>query len=576
MTRSTFLEGKVVAPGLQPGRYRIEIQGGRIHALTPIAASPRPDGAHPLSESGDSPVEVLGDDEILLPAFVDAHTHLLGVGMARLKPNLHGSSSREEAFERLAEWLEAHPGDEPVIAEGWDQSIWPDRAFPTREEIDRITGRPVALRRVCGHIAVLNSAALARVGTGWDQVDFETGLALETLPLRLNRVWPRSPEMLDQALEIAQQEAFRCGIASIQEMGDPASYRTYARAEAAGRLVLRVSHFFQLDALESVIGSGMAAGSGSEVLRIGGIKLFLDGSIGGRTAALFEPYARGRESDDGAEGPKPASEERRAANGGPTSADTASHGLLFTDEELTRHLERCAEHDLPVALHAIGDRAIDQALRILEQLRRTGRPAAAPGPRIEHAELLSASARGRAGEAGVFLSMQPNFTAQWQNGGGLYEQMLGPERALALNPYRDAHRSGRLLFGSDTMPIGPLLGLRGACCHPDPAQRLSLLEAIEAYTAGSARGVRKPFGNARLAVGEPADLVALRIRRHDDDPVAPERLADPAMTGEAAARLLDRAQVSRTWVNGRCVYDFATGEPSARDASAQAREGSGS
>ena len=562
----------MVAPGLPPGRYRIEIKGGRIHSLAPIA----PDVSMPRSEDSTSldasATEVLRDDEILIPAFVDAHTHLLGVGTSRLKPNLHDSFSREEAFARLAAWLSSHPGDDPVIAEGWDQSGWADPTFPTRDEIDRITARPVALRRVCGHIAVLNSAALARVGTGWDQVDFETGLALEALPLRLNRVWPRSTEMLDQAFEIAQEEAFRCGVAAIQEMGDPASYRTYGRAEAAGKLMLRVSHFFQLDALESVIGSGMVAGMGSEFLRVGGIKLFLDGSIGGRTAALFEPYATPRGTSGSGEieaapararssealSRENAPREPGSRQSGALPRETASEAngagaLLFSDEDLARQLQRCSEQDLPVALHAIGDRAIDQAVRILERLRRDGFALAAPGPRIEHAELLPESLRSRAVAAGAFLSMQPNFTAQWQGEGGLYERMLGPARARALNPYRDAYRSGRLLFGSDTMPLGPIRGLRGACCHPDPEQRLSLLEAIEAYTAGSAQGVRRPFGSARVAVGEPADLVALQISDGEPD-VTVERIADPAMMGAAADGLLNHTRVSRTWVNGRSVY----------------------
>jgi predicted amidohydrolase YtcJ len=621
MTHLSNLEANVVAPGLPVGRYRIELSAGRIRRLDRIeepsamAADPaRMPGDHrggkPADRSGAMPadhrggmfadrsraseegsfpgLEVLGVDEVLLPAFVDAHTHLLGVGTARLKPNLRGSASREEAFERLASWLSSNPGTDPVIAEGWDQSIWPDPSLPTREEIDRITRRPVALRRVCGHIAVLNSAALTSVGSGWDQVDFETGLAREALPLRLNRVWPRSAETLDRAFELAQLEAFRMGVAAIQEMGDPTSYRTYARAEVAGALRLRVNHFFQLDAIESVIGSGLVAGSGSENLRIGGIKLFLDGSIGGRTAALFQPYV-------------PSADRGSCSSQAATEAASEAGRLLFTDDELARHLERCAQQDLPVALHAIGDRAIEQAVRTLERISRDGISMAPPGPRIEHAELLPPQLAERAISVGCFLSMQPNFTAQWQGDGGLYEQMLGRERALALNPYRDAHRSGRLLFGSDTMPLGPFLGLRGACCHPDPEQRLSFLEAVDAYTSGSARGVRRPFGNGRIAVGEPADFVALRLdvsstpgapgdrssesagladrsspgsmdrlrASHLTVPTGPhskllpgwfERLARPEMVGAAAGGLLDRLVVSGTWVNGRCVHRLGPGE----------------
>jgi hypothetical protein len=113
----------------------------------------------------------------------------------------------------------------------------------------------------------------------------------------------------------------------------------------------------------------------------------------------------------------------------------------------------------------------------------------------------------RASRLGAFLSMQPNFTDNWQGPGGLYEQVLGPDRARALNPYVDAYRTGRLLFGSDTMPLGPARGLRGALRHPDPAQRLDLSSALHSYGAGAAAATRSPFHQARIAEGEPADLV---------------------------------------------------------------------
>lgn len=572
MTHPSILEANVVAPGLAAGRYQIEVSGNRIRSINridPELGVPNASaGASPTGALRSTDVEVLAEDEVLLPAFVDAHTHLLGVGTARFKPNLRGSTSRDEAYERLEAWLVANPGDDPVIAEGWDQSLWPDRAYPTRSEIDRITIRPVALRRVCGHIAVLNSSALAKVGGGWDHVDFESGLARESLPLRLNRIWPRSRVMLERAFEFAQGEAFRLGVTSIQEMGDPTSYGTYARAEADGKLQLRVNHFFQVDALESVIAAGMTAGSGSEHLRIGGIKLFLDGSIGGRTAALSAPYADGR--------------DRRADGHSLAEADGCDAGtLLFSDEELAAHLEQCAHHDLPVALHVIGDRAIEQAVRVLEGLSTAGVSlSAACSPRLEHAEMLTPRLRERAENAGFLFSMQPNFTARWQAPGGLYEQMLGPNRALALNPYRDAYRSGRLLFGSDTMPLDPLLGLRGACCHPDPAQRLSFIEALDVYTEGSSRGAKKPFGSGRLEAGQLADFVALRVARRgsrsggatdgssdvssaavvvDDSRGSDwfQALERTEMIGAAAGELLDRAHVSGTWVDGRCVYRLA-------------------
>ncbi|MCA9728974.1 MAG: amidohydrolase family protein, partial [Candidatus Eisenbacteria bacterium] len=172
-----LIEGLALGPDGTPHPASIELTRGRIRSVhrgpfAPAGAvaetapgsrvtggergAPEPGSAPGASAAG---VERLDADEILLPAFVDAHTHLLGVGTARLKPRLHGATSREETFDRLTSWLAAHPGDEPVIAEGWDQSLWQDRTLPTRADLDRVTTRPVALRRVCGHVAVLNTAA---------------------------------------------------------------------------------------------------------------------------------------------------------------------------------------------------------------------------------------------------------------------------------------------------------------------------------------------------------------------------------------------------------------------------------
>ncbi len=496
-------------------RARIGIRGGRITSVDEI-----PPGAVAAASSaiqGPS-VWMLPSGCLLIPGFVDGHTHLLSVGLAPLRPDLEGSATREDALARLDAFLDTHSGTEPVIGEGWDQSLWPSPEPMSRADLDRIApDRPVALRRVCGHIAVLNSAALARLGTGWPDLDPESGLAKEALPLALHRLWPPSADQFDRAVLLAQREAWKMGVTAVEEMGHANGFRAFGRADAAGKLALRVTHFLRDDAIDLVLGVGLAPGFGSERLRFGGLKLFLDGSIGGRSAALRAPYA------DGGQGL-----------------------LLVDDEKLHATLDRAFRAGLPVAMHAIGDAAIEQAIRTVERVREAGILPPAPGPRLEHLEMIDAALLERAVRAGFLLSMQPNFTARWQHPGELYETALGRERALALNPYRAVAATGRLLFGSDTMPLDPLLGVRGAVAHPLAGERLDPEAALRAYTAAPAGAVSHGFGNGSLVSGARADLVLLRAGE-------PGTGMDPARLRAAFARP-GGVSVAATWFDGILRY----------------------
>ena len=489
------LEGNLFDPVTGPGRVRLSVEAGRIQALEPCS---------PAEESG----LVRPADEWILPGLVDAHTHLLGLGLAPTRPDLSEARSRAELLARLDQWLRAHPGDGPVIAEGFDQSTWDDPALPTRAEIDGVAPRrPVAVRRVCGHLAVFNSAALALLGGEQADLDVSSGLAREALPLSLSRRWPPSEEELDVALVRAQETALSAGVTAVHEMGSGSGLRVFARAALAGRLRLRVSYFFEAVLLDSLLATGLRAGFGDGTLRAAGLKFFLDGSIGGRSAALRGQYA-----------------------------DRAESGLLLWDDAaLESRLALAAETGWPVALHAIGDRALEQAVSVCERLGARGLRPAGPGMRLEHAEMLDEPLLRRAVEAGCLFSMQPNFTARWQGPGQLYESALGAEGAAALNPFAAAAATGRLLFGSDTMPLDPVLGFRGALLHPRPEERLGFTEAFRLYSEAGAGAVVRPFGRARLLPGEPADLVLMRL---------------PAPPGEMRAEDLPGVRVLATWTDG--------------------------
>jgi len=548
------LEGRALDQGAGSSRRRLRVRGGRLeeseHFQPAAGATPLPKGRSILRPSSGDQVAwswALPDDVWLLPGFVDAHTHLIGVGLAARKPDLSGARNKQEALDQLRAWLDARKSADdqpPLIAEGWDQSTWSEAVPFTREELDRIESkRPIACRRVCGHIAVLNSAALAAIATmgrAWPNVDSESGLAREELPLALPAIWPPTAEEHEQAVAIGQREAWRHGVTQVHEMGHPDSFRAFGRADAAGRLHLRVAHYLRDDALDAAAGAGLVAGTGSEWLRFSGIKFFLDGSLGGRSAALRAEVGYRDRDDRGL--------------------------LLFTDRELERKLSLCRELGLPVALHAIGDAAIEQALGLLESVARQLGAWAPVAPRLEHAELLFPDLLARVEAQGVLLSMQPNFTARWQGSGELYEQALGPETTARMNPYHSAARSGRLAFGSDTMPLDPLLGLRGALGHPTSSERLDLLSAIDAYTRGGAAALARPFGWSDLGAGDLADFIGLRLPALANQAASASGGKSVGVDAPlAGAELLAQAEVVLTVIGGEVRY-LAPGLLSEHDA----------
>lgn len=527
------------------GRVSLEISRGRIAERTTLppdassnpstdtAATPNPplvfDASAVRSLIAQTGRLALGDRYLLVPGFIDCHTHLLGVGMEETRPNLAGAQSREDALARLADWLQRNPGEGPLIGEGWDQSSWPDPAPPTRADLDRLTHRPFVLRRVCGHIAVLNSAALVLLGTDWSDLDPESGLAKEALPLSIGRIWRPDRAEVREALLRAQAKALAAGVVAVHEMGDPGIFRGLAQLEAEGLLELRVLHFFYAEFQDAIDQAGLVARFGGR-LRVAGIKIFLDGSFGGRSAAVSAPY---RDGDD--------------------------RGLLLHEESALREqLRRAAEAGYRVALHAIGDRAIEQALAAFRMLEAEG--VSLDHPRLEHAEMLHPEHLAAIEGTSVVLSMQPNFTARWQGPGGLYEQVLGVERARRLNPYRSVARKPRLLFGSDTMPLDPLLGLRGALGHPLAEERLSMDEALRAYTLWPRWYSEGLHGEGGLRPRDPADFAILelpalerelsRARARGEDLDGVIRALRETRTIEP----LEGARVAATWVRGRVVF----------------------
>ncbi|MCK5415432.1 MAG: amidohydrolase family protein, partial [Thermoplasmata archaeon] len=342
---------------------------------------------------------------------------------------------------------------------------------------------PVVARRICGHIAVANTMALERIGDEWRNVDRETGLLLEDVVLRLSDIVGVTDEEVLQAIALATRRAHEEGVTSIVDMADLRTLRAYRDLDDMGMLRIRVFCKVQAREVQDLTSEDIPPAKVDRMLHLAGIKAFLDGSLGARTAALSDPY-----SDD--------------------PDDPENRGMLLYDPPELEALVRGAEATgLQISLHAIGDRAVGAALDAFSIGVAHGNPLR---HRIEHLEYATSEQQDRMKDLRVVASMQPNFIVQWSGPGGMNEQRLGTERAHASEALRDIWSRGiPLAFGSDNMPFGPLYGLQGAVHHPVEDQQLPPMVALRAYTAGSAWAVHAETWLGTIEPGKAADLALL-------------------------------------------------------------------
>jgi hypothetical protein len=496
-----FLDGAVLTASGEV-EEALAVQGGRITAVG---------SAEEIRTWIGPETEVVKlEGRALLPGFIDAHTHLVSQGLKETGYvlDLSRASSPEDALELVREAARARGADEWVLGRGWDESRWPNQRYLTREDLDRVAPEnPVALSRVDGHLLAANSQALRRIPIEAppEEFDPERGLLRERAVAQfLAQVRP-SPDEIERAILAAVRLAHSLGVTSVHDVVTPEGVRAYQRLHRHGELALRVRLQTVVEHLDELVALGLATGFGDEMLRLGAIKVFADGSIGARNAALLEPYA-----DE------------------PSTAGK----LNYPQDELNALTKRAHENGFQLMVHAIGDRAIEAALTALE------RAGVGPGDRarIEHFELPQEHHLERARELGVIASMQPNFL-QWSGPEGLYETRLGRERDARIDPHRTVLEWGiPLAFGSDGMPFGPLYGLHWAVNAPHASQCLTVEEALHAYTLGAAYAGFDENALGSLEPGKLADLIVL-----SEDP------------GEARGRLRE-LRVEETYLGGERVY----------------------
>lgn len=456
---------------------------------------------------GLTPIDAAG--RLIVPGFIDAHVHFIDGGFRLASVQLRDAATREEFITRIEAFAGTVPGGTWITGGDWDHSLW-GGDLPARDWIDRVTpDHPVWVSRLDGHMAVANSAALKAAGVTRETPDVAggeivrgrngepTGLLKDNaMRLVARAVPPPSDAMRDRALGAAMQHVAANGVTTIHNMGSWADLATFARARQSRTLKTRIYGVVPLadwERLRDAVSRreyGGADGRGDDWLRVGGLKGFVDGSLGSHTAAFHQPFADA----------------------------PYDRGLLVnTPEDLHRWISGADGAGLQVIVHAIGDRANGLLLDIFERV--AGENGARDRRfRIEHAQHLTPSDMPRFARLGVIPSMQPYHAI---DDGRWAEKYIG-DRIRTTYAFRSLLDAGaRLAFGSDwfVAPPTPLEGIYAAVTrrtldhrNPDgwvPEQKLSVAEALRAYTVDAAHASFDEARKGALSPGLLADFVML-------------------------------------------------------------------
>jgi predicted amidohydrolase YtcJ len=475
-------------------------------------------------------------EKFVMPGFNDAHVHLGSAGADMLAVRLNGASTVAELQRRLHEAIAQHKPGEWITGFGWDHTLWPDKKFPNRQQLDQVAPQnPVFFQHVSGHVAVANSLALKLAGittntpnpTGGeiehDASGDPTGMLKEGAAMALvhSKIPPPTQEHRRRGIELALADVAKNGVTSLQDNSAWEDFLVYQDLKRDGKLTARITEWLPFPApIEKLETMRRDGGTTDPLLHTGALKMVTDGALGSRTAAMLAPY----------------------------SDDPSTIGILIMEPEKLRELaiER-DKHGFQLNFHAIGDRANRVALDVFEAVAKANGPRDRRD-RIEHAQVVALDDLPRFAKLGVIASMQPSHQTtdmRWA------ESRVGPERIKGAYAWAILQKSGaRLAFGTDynVEPISPFRGLYACVTRqlPDgtppggwqPQEKISLEDCIRAYTTGSAYAEFAEGKKGELKPGEYADFIILS---HDLTKVPP---ADYVHT-----------QVLRTVVAGRAVYE---------------------
>ncbi|KPF61954.1 amidohydrolase [Porphyrobacter sp. AAP60] len=471
-----------------------------------------------------------GKGQVLIPGMIDAHVHVMDIGFAALTLDLSDTTSLEDALAKIKAFADENPGRPWILGRGWNQEKWGLGRFPTAAELDAVVSdRPVWLERADNHANWGNTLAITTAGVTAKTADPSggkiirdakgnpAGVFVDNAVGLVGKVVPAPrPGDRDLAFAKAQDVLLGLGVTAVADMGTEMSdWGTYRRAGDTGRLQIRIMAYADsFETLETAAGPEPTVWLYNDKLRMGGIKLYLDGALGSRGAILKAPY----------------------------HDDPGARGLpLLTPAQLRNLMSRAAMSNFQTAVHAIGDAANAEVLAAIEELsdsytgdRRW---------RIEHAQIVDPADIPSLGRHGVIASMQPLHQTSDRL---MAEARLGPDRLDGAYPWRSVIAAGgRLAFGSDAPvePADPFAGIAAAISRTDangepfggwfPQETVSREAALAGYTSGAAYAGFAEGRFGRLIPGERADFLLV-----DRDPL----LASP---DEVRA-----TQVKEVWIGG--------------------------
>ncbi len=503
-----------------PHAEALAIRGGVIVAVGDKAEIEKLDAKRVIDARGAT----------VTPGLIDAHCHLYGLGVDNDSVSVRALGSEEETVKVVGLAAQGRPAGEWLLGRGWDQNRWPGQQFPTKASLDAVVGdRPVVLRRVDGHASWVSSKALELAGITKSTPDpaggkilrdakgEPTGVLIDNAGDLVDAKMPAAtPAIRERRIRAAARQAVAAGITGVHEMGiDDATAEVYAKLAAGNELPLRVHAFLAGDPTRlDRLARPPAPPIGRFEMR--GVKFFADGALGSRGARLYEPYVD----------------------------DPKNSGLWVTEPgQLSAGVEAAVSHGWQVAIHAIGDAGVGAVLDAYLAAQR-----AHPGDhrlRIEHTQVIAPPDIARMVAARAIASMQPTHATSdmpWA------EQRVGAKRIAGAYAWRTMlDRKIPLAAGSDfpVEDVAPLLGIYAAVTRQDakgnpaggwyPSQKLTLDEAIAAFTSGAAYAEGHETTRGMIAVGRAADLTIF------DRALAPDRT------------LLD-THVDYTVVDGQVVF----------------------
>ena len=457
--------------------------------------------------------------KVAFPGFCDSHIHLLSYGMLLRTLDLSKTKSIEEMKQQIARRASFLKPEEWVLGRGWDDEKLREHRYPERRDLDGVASNPVFLKRVCGHMAVANSKALSLSGMGRYTPEPEGGVILRDSRGDPNGVLkeraldlvemavPQSLKETKKSLVLAARRLARLGLTSFHcIVSDANELKALQELKREREIPQSIYAIVPVKLLDQLVSLGLSTQKGEEAFRIGGLKLYLDGSLGARTAALTSAY-----------------------NDSP-----ASSGMItMSRQELERVAKTAREGGFQLCIHAIGDRAVELAIQIIEEVFGSLK-CRKFRHRIEHASLVSGKSILKMGKLGIIASVQPRFiySDSWA------EERLGASRMRSLYPFASMTQEGILLTAGSDCPVedpNPFEGVWSATARPglEGKERLTVSQALAAYTTSASFASFCEESRGALVPGNMADIVVL-----DRDPF------------ECSPEALRRTRVIKTIISG--------------------------